>query len=104
MRTYLSRFTSVVITFVVVKYRHSAEKQIFRTSENGSKHQISLVTKYLNEPLTGRLLHLHHQGLQGVESLQLLLLILQVFLQQFGPLLDLLTIHLVWVLTCTSTN
>lgn len=50
--------------------------------------------------LTGWLLHLHHKGLQGIEGLQLLLLVLQVFLQQLSPLFDLLTIHLVGVLTC----
>lgn len=49
--------------------------------------------------LTGRLLHLHHEGLQGVESLQLLLLILQVLVEQPGPPGDHLRIQLVRVLT-----
>lgn len=56
------------------------------------------------EELTGRLLHLHHQSLQGVQSLQLFLLILQVFLQQLGPRLNLLTVHLVGVFTCRQLS
>lgn len=56
--------------------------------------------KKRTEELTGRLLHLHHQSLQRVQSLQLLLFVLQVLLQQLGPRLNLLTVHLVGVFTC----
>uniref|UniRef100_A0A8B9BAV9 endothelin-converting enzyme 1 n=1 Tax=Anser brachyrhynchus TaxID=132585 RepID=A0A8B9BAV9_9AVES len=38
--------------------------------------------------LTRRLLQLHHQGLQGVERLELLLLVPHVLLQQLGPVAD----------------
>lgn len=44
---------------------------------------------------TGWVLHLHHQSLEGVQGLQLLLLITQVFLQQTGPRLKLLGVQLV---------
>lgn len=49
--------------------------------------------------LTSRLLHLHHESLQGVQSLQLLLLI-HVPLQQLASRLNQLAVHLVGVLTC----
>lgn len=49
--------------------------------------------------LTGWLLHVHHQRLEGVQGLKLLLLIAQVFMQQTGPALDVLWVHPVRVFT-----
>ncbi len=51
------------------------------------------------EKLTGGLLHLHHESLESIECLQLLYFIREVLLQQLGPLVNLLHIHLVGVLT-----
>lgn len=50
--------------------------------------------------LTGRLVQLHHQGLQGVERLELLLLIPQVLLQQLGLVADDQGVQAVGVLDC----
>lgn len=49
--------------------------------------------------LTGWLLHVHHQCLEGVQGLELLLLITQVLMQQTGPALDVLCVHPVRVVT-----
>lgn len=49
--------------------------------------------------LTGGLLQVHHESLESKQGLQLLLLITQVLLQQSGPLVDLLGVHLVGVVT-----
>lgn len=45
--------------------------------------------------LTGWVLHFHHQSLEGIQGLKLLLLVTQVFLQQTGPSLKLLGIQIV---------
>ena len=58
----------------------------------------------VKKSLTGRLLQLHHQRLQSVESLQLLLVVTQVFLQDLRSLLDLSGVHLVRVLICRKQN
>ena len=54
-------------------------------------------------PLTCRLLHVHHEGLQGVESLELFGLVAQVLQQQASPLADLLPVHLVEVVALRSS-
>lgn len=86
---------SLVFIIVIVESLHRI------SNEHDDRREISVTrdNMRLNVLLTGRLLHLHHQGLQGVESLQLLLFVLQIFLQQLGPLSDQLTIHPVGVFT-----